>query len=366
MSYKVPYHLMLCLTSLQKATTGIKTEIIVIDNASNDQTHMLILKYFPNVKYIQNQTNDGFSKANNIAIHQALGEYICLVNPDTILSETCIKSVIEKHQSIKNCGILGLRLIDGTGHFLPESKINTLTLKVAALKMLGFSKHYYNNNISEQGEGQTATLVGAFMCFKKQDYEQLQGLDEDYFMYGEDIDLSYQFIKKGFQNYYLGSEKIIHFKGESTLRDKIYFKRFFDSVKLFFRKHYSNSKLMIGLVSVFFHVAKYFKKIKMAKKEKTEINFNSVYLFSDDILLIENLKPLFNQEVKLLNNVERHQKKFENDLIIFDPSVSSYLEIIDFMIKQRRGNNLFRFIIPQSNILIGSDSSTSQARVMTF
>ncbi|RRO18534.1 glycosyltransferase family 2 protein [Flavobacteriaceae bacterium 14752] len=363
-SYKVPYHLMLCLESLQKAITDLEAEIIVVDNASNDQTSELIPKHFPNVKFIQNPSNDGFSKANNIGINQAQGEYICLVNPDTILTETCITSAIEKHQSLKNCGILGLRLIDGTGHFLPESKINKLTLKVAALKMLGFSKQFYNNNLSENDEGQTATLVGAFMCFKKQDYNQLDGLDERYFMYGEDIDLSYQFTKAGFQNYYLGSEKIIHFKGESTLRDEVYFKRFFDSVKLFFTKHYTNSKLMIGVVSVFFFIAKYLKKNKMSKQERTEIDFNSVYVFSDNMLLIENLKSVFNQEVKLLNFVESNRVTFKKDLIIFDPSGLSFQEIVNFIVEHRSENNLFRFIIPQSNVLLGSDSSTSQAKVM--
>jgi GT2 family glycosyltransferase len=240
------------LNSLNKALENLESEILVIDNASEDNTSKLVAQYHPEVKFIQNELNEGFSKANNRAIKQAKGEYICLVNPDTIVTETLLDTVLQKHQSKKNIGILGVRLIDGTGNFLPESKINKLTLKVAALKLLGFSKSYFNNNLDENSEGETSTLVGAFMCFKKENYLQLDGLDERYFMYGEDIDLSYQFIKAGFKNYYLGSEKMIHFKGESTLRDEVYFKRFFDSVKLFFTKHYSISKLLIGVVSLFF------------------------------------------------------------------------------------------------------------------
>ena len=299
-SYKVPYHLILCLNSLNKALENLESEILVIDNASEDNTSKLVAQYHPEVKFIQNELNEGFSKANNRAIKQAKGEYICLVNPDTIVTETLLDTVLQKHQSKKNIGILGVRLIDGTGNFLPESKINKLTLKVAALKLLGFSKSYFNNNLDENSEGETSTLVGAFMCFKKENYLQLDGLDERYFMYGEDIDLSYQFIKAGFKNYYLGSEKMIHFKGESTLRDEVYFKRFFDSVKLFFTKHYSNSKLLIGVVSLFFYVAKYFKKSNMAKKEKTDIVFDSIYLLSDKYDLNERLKSYFNKEVRKL------------------------------------------------------------------
>lgn len=362
-SYKVPFHLLLCLNSLEKALKNLESEIIIVDNASSDETQEILPTYYPNLKFIQNKDNVGFSKANNQAIHMAKGEYICLVNPDTIISETTISSAIQKHESLNKCGILSVRLIDGTGQFLPESKINTLTLKVAALKMLGSSKSYYNNTLEENSEGETATLVGAFMCFKKQDYQKLEGLDERYFMYGEDIDLSYQFVKAGFQNYYLGTEKIIHFKGESTLRDEIYFKRFFDSVKLFFQKHYTNSKLMIGIVSVFFLIAKSFKKSDMAKKEKSVVDFNSIYLFSENNKLIKMLKSQYSKDIKLLSFNQLDNIKFNNDLIIFDTSEFSFQEIIDFMVKYRSSDNLFRFTIPQLNVVIGSDSSTSQAKV---
>jgi len=365
-SYKVPYHLLLCLNSLKSALKNLKSEIIVVDNDSGDNTAGLVYKYHPKVVFIQNEHNVGFSKANNKAIKQAKGEYVCLVNPDTIISETLISSAIQKHESLNKAGILGVRLIDGTGNFLPESKINILTLKVAALKLLGFSKSYYNNSLNENEEGVTSTLVGAFMCFKREDYISLEGLDERYFMYGEDIDLSYQFIKAGFQNYYLGSEKMIHFKGESTLRDEVYFNRFFDSIKLFFKKHYTNSTLFIRIISVFFFVAKHFKKTDMDKKERTEIDFNSVILFSNDKALRDKLKVLFDQNIQLLNLKESEKEKFDKDLIIFDTSVLSFQEIINFMVENRSQDNLFRFTLPQPEVLIGSDSSTSQAKVDFF
>jgi len=363
-SYKVPYHLMLCLESVNKAIENIEAEIIVVDNASNDQTSGLISQYFPHIKFIQNPNNDGFSKANNIGINQAQGEYICLVNPDTILSETCIKSAIEKHQSLKKCGILGLRLIDGTGHFLPESKINKLTLKVAALKMLGFSKLFYNNQLHEDAEGKTETLVGAFMCFRKLDYKQMDGLDERYFMYGEDIDLSYQFIKKGFQNYYLGSEKIIHFKGESTLKNEVYFNRFFESVKLFFTKHYTNSKLLISILSLFFIIAKYFKKSDIQKKAKKKLDFESIYLIGCDNKLANIIKNHYKKEIHMLEFDKAENLNLSKSLIVFNISKISFQKIITFMLKNKNSSSIFRFIPQHEEVLIGSDNSTSQGEVV--
>lgn len=363
-SYKVPYHLMLCLGSIDKALEGLDAETIVIDNASEDQTADLVSKYFPKVKYIQNSNNSGFSQANNIAINQAKGEYICLINPDTVIRETCIRSAIKKHENLKNCGILGVRLIDGTGNFLPESKINKLTLKVAALKMLGFSKTYYNNDLDETDEGETATLVGAFMCFRKHDYLQLEGLDERYFMYGEDIDLSFQFTKAGYQNYYLGTEAILHFKGESTIRDDIYFKRFFESIKLFFTKHYNNSKLMIGVLSFFFIIAKRFKKSDMRKKANIKITFQDIYLIGESNDVLKKLKARYNQEIKSLNLEEAQQFPLVNALIIFNTKQAGYRQIIDLMLKYKNTQNIFRILPQHLDILIGSDSSTSQGEVV--
>ncbi|QTY27005.1 glycosyltransferase family 2 protein [Flavobacterium sp. CS20] len=363
-SYKVPYHLMLCLESLNSAIRDLDAEIIVVDNASNDKTSELVSKYFPQVKFIQNPNNDGFSKANNIGINQAKGKYICLINPDTVISETSIKATIKKHESFDNCGILGLRLIDGTGHFLPESKINKLTLKVAALKMLGFSKQYYNNNLSEGEEGQTTTLVGAFMCFRKQDYERLEGLDERYFMYGEDIDLCYQFTKAGYQNYYLGKESLIHFKGESTLRDDVYFKRFFDSVKFFFTKHYSNSKLMIGILSIFFIIAKRFKKSDMLKKANVKPDYNNIFYIGQNKELYQKLKIHYNKNIKTLEPKQIDSQNYKDSLIVFDTKTLSYQRAIDFMLKNNNSGNAFRFIPQHLGVLIGSDSSTSQGEVV--
>jgi GT2 family glycosyltransferase len=342
------------------ALKGLESEIIVVDNDSQDETASLVSKYFPDVKFIQNSSNVGFSKANNQAIKQAKGEYICLINPDTVIAKDVIKKAITKHKTIQKCGILGVRLVDGTGHFLPESKINQLTLRTATLKLLGFSKSYYNNTLNEFEEGKTATLVGAFMCLRSEDYSKVEGLDENYFMYGEDIDLSFQFINAGFQNYYLGQQSILHFKGESTLKDKIYFQRFFDSVKLYFRKHYTNSKIMIGVASVFFVLAKYFKKNQIQKGERLKSAYKKIILVSQEPDLLRTISSFYEKEVISLDYFGASQEDLKDSLVIFNTDQGHYREIINLMSKNKDNNNIFRIKVPNLNILIGSDSSTSQ------
>jgi GT2 family glycosyltransferase len=355
---------MLCLESLELAIQNIDVEIIVVDNASGDNTKTLVSQNFPQVKYIQSETNDGFSIANNKGITVAKGEYIFLINPDTVISESAIKNAMLKHKSLPNCGILGVQLVDGTGHFLPESKINQLTLKVAVFKFLGLPKSFYNHNIHEDDEGETATLVGAFMCFKKKDYHLVEGLDDNYFMYGEDIDLSYQFVKKGFKNYYFGKEQILHFKGESTLKDTAYFNRFFASVKYYFQKHYTNSKWIVSLLSLFFVIAKWTKKSDMVKKHRIASDFNQIVCVTNNDDLIHKLTKHFQTEV-LRHNPSTFQKtSLQNDYIIFDKNCLTFKEIIQMMKKNATQENYFRIKPSNFDVLLGSDSSTSQGEII--
>lgn len=357
---------MLCLESLEQALQNLRAEIIVVDNASGDETEDLVKTHFPHVNYIQSETNDGFSMANNKGIAQAKGEFVFLINPDTVISENAIAEAIKKHKAIENCGILGVQLIDGTGHFLPESKINRLSLTNAAFKFLGYSKSFYNHSIAADGEGETATLVGAFMCFTKEQYKKVEGLDDNYFMYGEDIDLSFQFVKKGFKNYYLGNQSIIHFKGESTLKDKAYFKRFFTSVKYYFEKHYTNSSWIVGLLSLFFFIAKWTKRSDIAKKQRRDVSFNSIYCLTKSDVLINKLSTHFKQEIIKIDKDSIREVHLENDYIVFDKNYLSVAEIIRLMKSCSNHENYFRIRSSTLDVLIGSDSSTSQGEVIRF
>lgn len=240
----------LCLKSVEAAITEIEAEIIVVDNNSPDDSCEMVKTLFPNVTLIQNTLNSGFSKGNNIGVAQASGEYLCILNPDTVVAEDTFTTLLAFADDTKDVGIVGCRLVDGNGRYLPESKRNVPTPLVSFKKIFGSSDSYYANQIKENEVGNVDILVGAFMIIKKSLYEAIGGFDEDYFMYGEDIDLSYKVMKAGFQNKYFGQTTIIHFKGESTPKDRIFRKRFYDAMQIFYRKHFKKNWLLDVIINL--------------------------------------------------------------------------------------------------------------------
>ena len=165
-------------------------EIIIVDNNSSDDSCSMVKDNFPSITLIENKKNVGFSTANNQGVAVAKGDYVCILNPDTAVAEDVFTKVLHYASSLKDLGALGCYLMDGTGCFLPESKRNLPTPLVSALKLLGFSKKYYADAVSRNEKGNVAVLVGAFMLLKRSVYNKVNGFDQDYFMYGEDIDLS--------------------------------------------------------------------------------------------------------------------------------------------------------------------------------
>ena len=202
LNYNVRYFLEACIKSVQAAIAGIDAEIIVIDNNSPDDSCDMMQLTFPEIQLIANTKNVGFAKANNQGVNIAKGEYICILNPDTIVAENTFAQLLTFAENKGNLGAIGCKLIDGSGAFLPESKRNIPTPKVSIKKILGNKNSGYYSNLDENKIGKVEILVGAFMLMKKSVYKAVAGFDEDYFMYGEDIDLSYKIIKAGFQNYY--------------------------------------------------------------------------------------------------------------------------------------------------------------------
>jgi GT2 family glycosyltransferase len=202
LNYNVRYFLELCLKSVEAALVSIPSEIIVIDNNSKDGSCDMVKDKFPSVTLIENYSNVGFSKANNQAVQLAKGEYVCILNPDTVVAEDTFESILNFAQKQTNLGIIGCRLIDGSGNYLPESKRNIPLVDIAIKKILGNSNSYYANHINEFDIAKVEILVGAFMVLKRSLYHNLAGFDEDYFMYGEDIDFSFKSLKKGYDNYY--------------------------------------------------------------------------------------------------------------------------------------------------------------------
>lgn len=224
-SYNVKYFLLHCLHSIQHAANDCVCEIFVVDNSSADDTCEEVLRQFPHVQLIQNTENVGFAKACNQAIQQAQGEYILLLNPDTVVSEHTFSSVVQYMNTHKECGALGVKMLDGSGNFLPESKRGLPTYGVALCKILGLQKlfphkrwanRYYATHIGENETAPVEVLSGACFFVRADVLRQVGLLNEAYFMYGEDIDLSYKIIQAGFQNVYFPETSIIHYKGEST------------------------------------------------------------------------------------------------------------------------------------------------------
>ena len=266
LNYNVRYFLEQCLLSVQKAIENLDAEIIVIDNDSKDDSCQMVKKLFPNVILIENRENVGFSKANNQAVKVAKGKYVCILNPDTAVAEDTFSKSLQYYESIENIGALGVYLMDGTGNFLPESKRNLPTPKVSILKLTGFTQKYYANQVSETSHGEVEVLVGAFMLLKRSIYEEVGGFDEDYFMYGEDIDLSYKIAKAGYQNHYFGEITVLHYKGESTIKDEAYLERFYGAMQIFYKKHFNKNILLESSVSAGVAFAKKAKRITSEKK----------------------------------------------------------------------------------------------------
>ncbi|MCC6385656.1 MAG: glycosyltransferase family 2 protein [Bacteroidia bacterium] len=254
-NYNVKYFLEQCLLSVLKSIQGIEGEIWVVDNNSVDGSVELVKEKFPQVKVIANSFNAGFSKANNQAIRQSEGEYILLLNPDTVVEESTFSMVIQFMDSHADAGGLGVYMIDGKGRFLPESKRGLPTPAVAFSKVFGLSSlfpkskvfgRYHLGYLDKEKVHPVEVLSGAFMMLRREALDKTGLLDEDYFMYGEDIDLSYRIIKAGYKNYYFPGTRIIHYKGESTKKSSVnYVIVFYKAMVIFARKHFSQSHAAI-------------------------------------------------------------------------------------------------------------------------
>ena len=266
-NYNVKYFLEQCLHSALKAAQKVETEIWVVDNNSVDGSVEMVEKKFQTVKLIANKDNKGFSKANNQAIKVSTGEYILLLNPDTVVEEDTFEKVVRFMDEHPDAGGLGVKMIDGSGKFLPESKRGLPTYDVAFYKIFGFSKlfpkskifgKYHLGFLDENETNSVEILAGAFMLLRKKVLDEIGLLDEDFFMYGEDIDLSYRILKAGYRNYYFPETRIIHYKGESTKRSSVnYVFVFYNAMIIFAKKHFSKSNA--SLFSFFIKIAIYLR-----------------------------------------------------------------------------------------------------------
>lgn len=260
-NYNVKYFLEHCLLSVKRACESLETEIIVFDNNSTDGSRDYLESRFNKVRFIWSDENIGFAKANNRALALCRGKYILFLNPDTIIAEDTIVICLRHIQENISCGALGVKMIDGSGKYLPESKRSfpspwnafwRLTGLDKLLPNTGLTSGYYASSVKRNETSVVDVLPGAFLMMKKEVFEEVKGFDESYFMFGEDIDICYRLKKAGYHNFYFPQTTVIHFKGESTQKQSpSYVRNFYGAMHLFVHKHYSLPKalLMHGAIS---------------------------------------------------------------------------------------------------------------------
>ncbi|MEO5996222.1 MAG: glycosyltransferase family 2 protein [Chitinophagaceae bacterium] len=352
-NYNVKYFLEHCLYSLQKAARSLKAEIIVVDNASSDGSMEYLLNKFPEVNFIDNPVNTGFAKANNQALKQARGKFILFLNPDTIVPEDCLEQSIRLMESNLQIGACGVKMIDGRGHFLPESKRSFPTLESSFYKLSGLSSlfpasklfaGYYLGHLPENRNSEIEVLSGAYLMTRKEVLQKTGGFDERFFMYGEDIDLSIRIQQEGYKNFYLAETCIIHFKGESTRKGNLnYVRLFYKAMSLFVEKHYKakNVKGLSFLIetSIWFSAGlSATKNILLYKKPSTKKVFIKTLLIAAEkekekvaSILEKQYQDRNIHHISLIEDWKQWVLLQKPDEIIFVQGTLSYKEIISRM-----------------------------------
>ena len=374
LNYNVRFFLEQCLISVQRALSGIEGEIIVVDNKSEDGSCEMVAANFPEVKLIILKENLGFPKGNNIGVQQAAGKYLCILNPDTVVPEDAFIKLMKFAGEKENSGITGVKMIDGKGNFLPESKRGVPTPWVAVTKVTGLYKvfpkwkafnRYYAQHLHQAQEGAVDILTGAFMFIERDVYVAAGGFDESYFMYSEDMDLSYTVLQQGRQNYYYPGVQIIHYKGESTVRDRVYMQRFNDATNAFYRKHFGRTFFF----DLFMKTGTFFFVASKGRSVSKPVRPQEYWLFSKNETLREVLESTLGKKVVRAGEYKEsmlfaaknvHNKTIE---VIFDNELLGFSDIIAIM--QRHHNDCYTFKIRPSGckFIVGSQDSNGRGEV---
>ncbi len=372
-SYNAHNFLHLCLQSVQQAIKALDAEIIVIDNHSSDESCKMVHKKFPEIILVENKINLGFSKANNQGVNLAQGEYILILNPDTVLAENTLEKIISFADQQEKLGALGIQMIDGTGKFQPESKRNIPNQKRALLKLMFNNPKkmdYYANQVAEDDIAEIPILGGSFMLLKRDIYLKVGGFDEQFFMFGEDIDLSYQLLQLGFKNYYYGAIKAIHYKGESTKKDLKYLQYFYGAMKIYYRKHFKINKIYDFLMSFGIWIWFWLKYINLLFfKEKERFIERLLYVGIDENVF-NKLKQLYPKSqlfifpvcttrvISKFDDLEHLNRLIDEHKIqevIFDSASISFDKIIFFIAQLNHKAITFKIKPTNLDFIIGSN-----------
>lgn len=307
-NYNVKYFLEQCLYSVMKASRNIAAEIFVVDNASTDGSREYLENKFPDVYFKWNTQNVGFAKANNSVLPETKGRFVLFLNPDTIIAEDCLELCLSFAADQKDFGGLGIRMIDGSGEFLNESKRSFPSATATLFKMTGINSlfprsrlfsGYYAGHLSANENHEINVLAGAFMMVNKKALEKTGGFDEDFFMYGEDIDLSFRIREAGFKNFYFAGSTIIHFKGGSTQRQSpLYIRYFYSAMELFVKKHVSG-KTNAAVMQFGIAAARRLAAAKLFFKNRGKNKVSNEAIYTDTTAILSN-QQRFNEVIQLV------------------------------------------------------------------
>lgn len=357
-NYNVKDYLHQCLHSVERALQGIPGEVIVVDNASSDNSVEALSAAFPQVTFIANKENRGFSCANNQAIRLAQGDYVLLLNPDTVVGEDVLKACVDFMDSHPDAGGVGVKMLTDDGRMAWESRRGVPTLMTSFYKMAGLCKlfpksrvfgKYYMRYLDENEVNRIEIMSGAFMMLRRQALEEIGLLDETFFMYGEDIDLSYRLLEAGYNNYYL-PHAIVHYKGESTQKTSFYYVRnFYNAMLIFYDKHFGERRWMsllvrmgICLMGGMEYLLRQRDRLKNMLVPSNEPNRYSMLVVGSrqmcgevEVLCREyGMKSVCVEasgRVLPLKQICQEKRKGTFDYVTFDTELFSYVDILSFM-----------------------------------
>lgn len=350
-NYNVRFYLEQCLLSVEKALTGVGGEVFVVDNNSTDDSVSYLRGKFPWVRYIENKENVGFSRANNQAIREARGEYVLLLNPDTFIGERTLRECIDFMDKTPKAGMCGVGMLRVDGSFAPESRRGVPTPFVAFCKMTGLGSlfpksrifgRYYMQYLNKQSINPIEIVSGAFMFIRKEALNKVGLLDETFFMYGEDVDLSYRVLKAGYQNYYIPTQ-ILHYKGESTKKESFkYVNAFYKAMVIFFKKHFAHYSIIYsafitltvvlkgGMAYVMQNLYAWGRKRKKKKRKKILIVGDGNNL-ADMKEIAERHRFKYDVFHSKLGDIPSTDVLYRDyDYIVFDTSRYSFSAILEF------------------------------------
>jgi N-acetylglucosaminyl-diphospho-decaprenol L-rhamnosyltransferase len=375
-NYNVKFFLEQCLSSLKKALKGSRllgedTEVYIVDNASSDGSLDFLEPRFPEFHFIRNEMNTGFAKANNQALLRCQGEFVLFLNPDTILAENCLDICVSFLQKTKDAGALGVHMVDGAGKYLKESKRGFPTTRSSFFKMTGiihlfptskFFSGYYMGHVGNNLPARVDILSGAFMMVRKSVLDITGGFDELFFMYAEDIDLSYRISQSGFRNYYLPSANIIHFKGESTKKNFLYTKMFHEAMEKFIHKHFVGSAAKLKRISLYagirLHRAVNNVRLFFKIKEKKTAWAMPVFLKGGADIQAQWAAVLQSKKMSITQDESKAGK-----IIFCEGPDLSWTSIIED-IQNNRNHTLYMFHGAGTQAAVGSHSSKDQGEII--